>query len=110
VPSLCAGCFALIFTVLFVLLIEDDSKELAGSSQLPTILSDERECSMRSHSGHWLFSRSEERHGFPIIGHRYYPDQPTPAPGVSKKVIGSYLSCLAPIPHPIYVLLDLPSH
>jgi len=64
---LCAGCLALIFTVLFVLLTEDDSsdgKALGGQqSQVASHqrrfvgLSEKgREWSMRSHSGYYGYS------------------------------------------------------
>ena len=54
----------------------------------------------------WRFSCPEECHGFPSYGHRYYPAQSPPAPGVSMKVIWCAPIALGPNLHLIYVLLD----
>ena len=44
----------------------------------------------------WLFSCTEEHHGFPGIRHRYCQDQSSPTPGVSKKVIWCVSIALGP--------------
>jgi hypothetical protein len=72
----------LIFTVLLVLLTEDDSvgsKALGAVRQLPTAVRlSEREGARMVRAFDlviiWLFLRPEERHGFPSFGCHYYPN------------------------------------
>jgi len=103
-PILCAGRLALIFTALLFLLIEGDSSDskalgeqqsqFASHQQRLVGLSEkEREWSMRSHSSYYGYSPvPTDVAGSPASVTVTAQIRPPPAPGVSKRLFGAYLS------------------
>ena len=113
IPFLCASGYALIFTALLVLLVEDDSNDskVLGEQQsqltsqerwIVGLTEKERESSMHSQSSYYGYSpvqRNVTGHGFPGFSHLGKP------PTFLQRLFGACLSHLVPIPHLIYVLL-----
>jgi len=105
VPFLSTSGLALIFTVLLILVVQDDSndsKVLDVQQRFVELSGKEREWSMRSQSSYYGDSPVQRN----ATGSRAtvtVTAQPSPHQQFPKRLFGAYLSRLVPIRHRIYV-------